>query len=625
LAGRKIDLAAEFIQRGNLNVLLTRALLKTGLATGLILTSGMTTVLISQTQPLPASAETAAVGLTVVYPPNNHQTTASQIFLIGTAPPQAVVTVNGQRISNRSPGGHFAPSLPLQVGNNTFLIQSQGKTLTLHLQRQNSQIAPPTSLGFAPNSLTPSVDSARQPQEPICFSAIAPTQAEVTVRLGDLQLSLQPQTSQVQLPTNAAALTNSNQPQSITSPGLYRGCTTFTPPGLLGQPMYELRLNGETKRQRAAGTLEILSPKQLQSIEVVRALGGVARTGPSSDYSRLTPLPVGTRANVTGREGEWLRLDYGAWIRQNETQPLPGSTPIETVIRSLRIRRLAGWTDVIFPLQTPVPVTLDQTDRELRLTLHNTTAQTDVIPLSDDPVIRRLDWQQVAPGQVQYRFQLKSAQQWGYKLRYEGTSLVLSLRHPPQLTDRRRPLAGVKIVLDPGHGGPEDSGARGPTGLPEKTVTLAVSQLLRQELQRRGATVIMTRTEDVDLDLQPRVDVINREEPTLALSVHYNALPDNGDALRTQGVGIFWYQSQSHDLAMYLHNYLVNRLRRPSYGVFWNNLALTRPNVAPTVLLELGFMINPNEFEWIANSRAQQQLATTLADGVTSWVQSRSQ
>jgi N-acetylmuramoyl-L-alanine amidase len=55
--------------------------------------------------------------------------------------------------------------------------------------------------------------------------------------------------------------------------------------------------------------------------------------------------------------------------------------------------------------------------------------------------------------------------------------------------------------------------------------------------------------------------------------------------------------------------------------VFWNNLALTRPHVAPSVLLELGFMINPTEFEWITDPQAQAQLAETLAAGVAEWVQ----
>jgi N-acetylmuramoyl-L-alanine amidase len=370
--------------------------------------------------------------------------------------------------------------------------------------------------------------------------------------------------------------------------------------------------------------VEILDPDKLSTVVVNRPQGGVARTGPSTDHSRLTPLPPGTQARVTGWEGDWLRLDYGGWIRQPETQPLGLVGNSQTLIRSIRSREIPGWTEVIFPLQVPVPLQVNQGDQTFTLRLYNTTAQTDVIALRDDPVIRRLDWQQVAPGQVEYRLSLKSAQQWGYKLRYEGSSLILALRHPPKLVHPQLPLRGATILLDPGHGGPTDLGARGPTGLPEKQVTLLMSNLLKQALEQRGARVVLSRTTDVDLDLPPRVDLINQLEPTLALSVHYNALPDNGDAWNTQGVSMFWYQPQSHSLAAFLHNQVVTRLNRRSYGVFWNNLALVRPTVAPSVLLELGFMINPQEYEWIVDSVAQRRLATTLADGVTLWLQQQS-
>jgi N-acetylmuramoyl-L-alanine amidase len=83
---------------------------------------------------------------------------------------------------------------------------------------------------------------------------------------------------------------------------------------------------------------------------------------------------------------------------------------------------------------------------------------------------------------------------------------------------------------------------------------------------------------------------------------------------------MFWYHPQAHSLAVYLHNYLVTKLNRPTYGVFWNNLALTRPQIAPAILLELGFMTNPQEFEWITNPQAQQQLAQAIAEGVISWM-----
>ena len=63
-------------------------------------------------------------------------------------------------------------------------------------------------------------------------------------------------------------------------------------------------------------------------------------------------------------------------------------------------------------------------------------------------MIRRLDWQPVLPDQARYRFQFKTDQQWGYKLRYEGTTLVLSLKHPPD-EERALPLAGTTILVAP--------------------------------------------------------------------------------------------------------------------------------------------------------------------------------
>ncbi len=568
-----------------------------------------------------APAVRAESPLFLAYPPPNHETTASQIFLIGTAPPTGTVLVNGQAIA-RSPAGHFAPSFPLQVGENQFRLQYQDQEIQLTITRLATTPPLPVGANFAPDSLEPAVDIARLPGELICLSAIAPPQATVTAQLGGQTLALTEQPYQVLLPDNAAVLTGLNQPIRHTSIGQYQGCLTFPQSGALGAPQFRLTWQGQTVTQTGPGQVTILNPSQLPTIAVT-APSGTARTGPSTTYSRLTPLPTGTQAQVTGQEGEWWRLDYGAWIRARETQSVATAVPPRSMIRSLKSRERQGWTDVILPLQVPVPVTITQGDRRFTLTLHNTTAQTDTLYLAASPVIRRLDWTQPAPDRVTYDFQLKPREQWGYELRYESTSLILSLRHPPDLrqASSRSPLRGVHILLDPGHGSEADPGARGPTGYPEKDVTLVMAKLVRDRLQAQGATVTMTREGDDDLYPHDRVAIIEQHQPTIVLSLHYNALPDDGDARNTQGLAAFWYTTQSHSLAAFLHDYLVHTLNRPSYGVFWNNLALTRPTIAPSVMLELGFMIHPEEFEWIIDPVAQQELATAIATGLRLWVE----
>lgn len=578
---------------------------------------------ISSAIAMPAFAQSE---FNLVYPPQNHETTADRIFLIGTAPPEGTVLVNGQEIP-RSPAGHFAPSIPLELGQNRVRLRYEGQTIQRTIVRQSTQAQFPDRVGFVPGSLTPAVDIARMPGELVCFGAIATPQMDLSVQLGDRAIALMPQQYAVDLPSNLSVLTGQNQPEVNNPIGYYRGCTSFETPGRLGQPRFRLKIDDRAIVKSAPGQVEILSPTTFQIAEVI-AEAGVARTGPGTSYSRLTPLPRGTQARITGKEGDWLRLDYGGWINLQEARTFIGGAPPQSMIRSIRTRLSGDWTEVLFPLQVPVPVSVRQERDRLVLTLHNTTAQTDTIAFDGNPVVSRLDWRPLIGGDrdaVEYTFHFRSDRQWGYKLRYEGTTLVMSLRHPPALEEDeedRQPLAGMTILLDPGHGSENDLGARGPTGYPEKDVNLVVSKLLRDRLERRGATVLMTRQGDEDLWPHDRVELIQQWEPDLALSIHYNALPDAGDAMNTAGIGTFWYHPQAHDLAVFLHDYLVRELDRPSYGVFWNNLALTRPSVTPAVLLELGFMINPHEFEWIVDPQAQQQLATALADGIVAWMRS---
>ncbi len=556
--------------------------------------------------------------LKVVYPPANHETNTDKIFLLGTAPPTGQVLINNQPIK-RGKSGHFAPSFPLQLGENLFTVSYQNQEIQKLVTRVDSQPKIPQGLAFVKDSLTPKVDISRLTGEEICFSAVASPNANLSVRLGEQTVKLSPQPKQISLPSNSAIyIDGKNQPITQIVPGKYQGCTTLGRLEAGGKPEFQLTLNNQTITQFSSGQIQTLLPAKLPVVEII-AEAGVARTGPSTTDSRLTPLPQGVRASVTGKEGDWLRLDYGGWIHRQETRMIPGAIPPHSKIRSIISRELPKTTEIVFPLQVPVPVSIEQGDKTFTLTLHNTTAQTDTIRLDDNPLISRLDWQQIAPGKVQYTFNLTKDQQWGYNLQYRNTSLVLSLRHSPVISRRQpQPLSGVKILLNAGHGG-EELGAAGPTGYLAKDLNLVVTKLLRDELRRRGATVVMAREDDRDLSLVERQKMIAQNQPAMSLTFHYRFLADDGDAEKTKGVSSYWYHPQAHSLAVLLQNRLVQNLGRSSFGVYWNNLALTRPHSAPSVLLELGFMSNPDDFELAMDSQEQGKLARVLAEGVVEW------
>ncbi|MEW6252958.1 MAG: N-acetylmuramoyl-L-alanine amidase [Planctomycetota bacterium] len=128
-------------------------------------------------------------------------------------------------------------------------------------------------------------------------------------------------------------------------------------------------------------------------------------------------------------------------------------------------------------------------------------------------------------------------------------------------------LRGVKICLDPGHGGDAHKRAwkRGPTGVREAEVNLRVANYLRELLTRAGAEVRLTREDDTDLDLAARAAVANDWGADLFISLHHNAIDNKPQVNHTT----VWYHGDvdTHpsnlDLARYLCQGLYDTLALP--------------------------------------------------------------
>jgi N-acetylmuramoyl-L-alanine amidase len=443
---------------------------------------------------------------------------------------------------------------------------------------------------------------------------------------------------------------DSAEPQAIYGAGQYLGCAVAKATGTTEQsvsrspapngnatPIAQVQSKpAEFQAQPTPIIQKSLSPINIASLpagnlEVAEVVveNAVTRTGPNSNYNRVTPLPKGTKATVVGRQdgdnngklASFVQLDYGGWVLATDLKTTNGAAAApKAIVQSVQSQNRNGHTELRFPLATAVPISIEQQEKSLKLTLYNTTAQNKVVKLNGDPTVSRLDWKAHQPSQVEYNLAFKSRQQWGYKYRYEGNTLVLSLKHPPKLNkSSHKPLTGTKIFIDPGHGG-TDSGAVGANGYTEKEATLFAAKLLGNELAAKGAQVYLSREVDKAVSLDDRRAMVESLDPTISISVHYNSLPEGRDPLKSKGFSTYWYHAQAQGLADFLHNYVVDKASRPRDGVKWDNLALARPTAAPSVLLELGFMSNPEELEWIANPTAQQQMSQVLANGITQWL-----
>ncbi len=203
------------------------------------------------------------------------------------------------------------------------------------------------------------------------------------------------------------------------------------------------------------------------------------------------------------------------------------------------------------------------------------------------------------------------------KLSLDGRMLKLTLTDNLPI-----PIAGAgpvkaKVIIDPGHGG-YDPGAES-NGIYEKDIVLDVSKRVKKYLQEMGFYVIMTRETDRTVSLKDRVELANRENPDVFLSIHANA-SNNPDI---KGIETHWYTTQSRPLAMHVQDRMVNMLVTPDRGLKNSRFYVIRNTEIPAVLAEIGYMTNQVEIYQLMTEERREATAKSIADGILSYLKSK--
>ncbi len=181
------------------------------------------------------------------------------------------------------------------------------------------------------------------------------------------------------------------------------------------------------------------------------------------------------------------------------------------------------------------------------------------------------------------------------------------------------PVGRYKVVIDPGHGGP-DPGAVGINGLRETDVVLDVSLQVAQILQAKGVQVLLTRTSEVDVDLPPRVALANNSRADLFLSIHANALsmsrPD------VNGIETFYFQDgPSRRLAEAVQQQMLRvSPGSPDRGARPGRFFVIRRTVMPAALAEMGFVTGQLDSPRLADPAFRRRMAVAIATGLLNYL-----
>ena len=175
------------------------------------------------------------------------------------------------------------------------------------------------------------------------------------------------------------------------------------------------------------------------------------------------------------------------------------------------------------------------------------------------------------------------------------------------------------VVIDPGHGG-ADPGAIGIGGIKETDVVLDVAKIVKNLLSDKGVKVRLTRDNEMDLDLSPRVSFANRTDADIFVSIHANA--SRGKRRDINGLETFYYRGWRGRL-------LAKRIQKqilrvspgsPDRGVKQGRFYVIKNTRMPAVLVEIGFLTGRLDARRLEKITHRKRLAYAIAKGILEYL-----
>jgi N-acetylmuramoyl-L-alanine amidase len=190
----------------------------------------------------------------------------------------------------------------------------------------------------------------------------------------------------------------------------------------------------------------------------------------------------------------------------------------------------------------------------------------------------------------------------------------------PQFQPQRRVTNGRAVVLiDPGHGG-KDPGALGLGRVREKDIILPISKRIAQVLQQNGVQVVMTRDSDYFVTLPGRVQLAERANADVFVSIHANAVgPGRSDV---SGLETYYYDS-GLGLARTVHKSILQGVNVRDRGVRRARFFVLRKSSMPSILVETGYLTGRDDNAKLRSSAYQNQMADAIARGILQYLKRR--
>ncbi len=536
----------------------------------------------------------------------------SSYFITGTSDPDQPLYYAGQEVERPGATGLWGVLVDVPYGTNTYTFSQGGATQSVTITRPQPSTEPTLISTLSKSSLYPSDPEVVLSGTQLKLSCTAPAGGTVTAQVGGLSATLEPVAAASQ---NGVAVTYQ---QTLDLSSLSKAGQVTK----IGQVTYQLHYNGMTSTGQSAGEVYVAGEGARPILKTKTYMTPVSQNG-ADDGVYSTILKEGCVDYIAENAGSYYRISSGGYILKSAVEIPEGTVSADNTISSISLND-TGKGEQFVLTGTAYPTFFGKMeDGAVVITLKNTTGIGNINPSALNS--RLCDTIDTAEGEddgepeLTFTFHLRDGVSLlGWDVLFDGDNIILYLREKPVLqADTAKPLDGITIVLDPGHGGTDPGAAGVPyeSGPWEKEFNLADAYALKSRLEAFGAQVAITQ-EDATMTLNDRMELAESLDADLFISCHHNSLSETVDSNDVSGIEVYYYNQQSETFAQDLGASLSEDTGRRLRFAQWSWYRVTMMTARPAVLIESAYLCSPIDYEDVASDYSMHLYANAVADAV---------
>lgn len=541
----------------------------------------------------------------------------SSYFITGTSDPDKPLFLDGEEVIRNTENGCFGVYLTdIPYGTSQYVFSQGSRQKTVSVYRPEPSGSVHTISRITQSSIFPTYDEAVKSGETFTVSCIAPAGAAVYAYF---------QGQSVQLKQVASA--------QYGVPARFKGQMTMknTAPEdeteKVSPISYSMWFGGVYSSYTSEGNMFCVGEQAQLAVMANDYINNVYGDYTVEDDFYMT-LYNGATDHVAEICEDHYKLSSGGYLPKSTATILEGKSNIISRISSVTYKQDERGETLRLTGTAKVPYKAEMNDSELLVTVWNCEDIPQQLGQVQSDLFDSVEPHFNDDGSVTFQFKRKKdSVLWGYNVEYDENDLLIYAKKAPVLSENAsRPLDGVVIVIDAGHGG-EDPGALGIAGShgpAERELNFISAYASAQVLESMGATVHMVAPNNERLDFAGRMDPARQMRADFFISFHHNSTAETTDSRDYAGTEVYYHEDQSGLFAENLLNSITNATGRNARGAYQDYYRVTRMTYAPSVMLELGFVVNPTEYESLCRPISIYQTAMGVAQGVLQTIENAS-